>query len=135
MTTNTKIIRLVWTSNDEETFEDFTVPSNTPNKVIRLAIDLALAIGENECEEFENIMNKFGFKAEKRVDVLEVFDFNNSKNEIIDSLYSEIDTLEAIVEKLAKSTNEDKFNIFIKEIDNMDSDPINLDKRILEIAI
>jgi len=103
----TKEIRLEW-NTDDYTFDDYVIPSDTPNEVIQEAIDIALAYGEDESGYLVRILKSQGIDI-KLVSIKDktIFDFNSPSSDEYEDL--DFETLNKITSKLSnKNTSTTK---------------------------
>ncbi len=137
--TETKVIRLNWCSDEQSTFEDYIVPKNTPKEAIELAVDLSLAVGEDECEVFKTVLTKMGYPTVVLNYVTEEYNFDYVKSDLIEeALNGDYETVINIAEKLGKETVENKESIYLQklnEIEVEEKDKDELKQEILKITL
>lgn len=75
-----KKIRLEWTS-DTRTFEDILVQKDYSDNEIEDSINLALALHDDEVNQFIEISHKKGYKAQIYTEDIDVYSFESNTNE------------------------------------------------------
>lgn len=83
-----KKIRLEWTS-DTLTFEDILVQKDYSDNEIEDSINLALALGNDEVNEFIEISHKKGYKAQIYTEDIDVYSFESNTNEDYEQMSNE----------------------------------------------
>lgn len=126
----TRSIRLQWDDMGEESQQDFLIPEDTPDKVIKMAINIALAYGENECEEFMSIMNSLGYKTIERVEDIDAYDFNSIDN--LDLIRITSDELNGLIDKLKELKDSDGVDAMVNQFDKIVEDVIENKQNELE---
>lgn len=83
-----KKIRLEWTS-DTLTFEDILVQKDYSDDEIEDSINLALALGNDEVNEFIEISHKKGYKAQIYTEDIDMYSFESNTNEEYEQMSNE----------------------------------------------
>lgn len=76
-----KKIRLKWSNFDAWTFEDILVQKDYSDNEIEDSINLALALGDDEVNQFIEISQKKGYKAQIYKENIDVYSFESNTNE------------------------------------------------------